>query len=39
MHRFDSLGDSLPSIDWKSQTLKSFHRNFYKVNLNQTQQP
>jgi hypothetical protein len=31
MQKFDSLGDSLRSIDWKSQSLKSFARNFYKV--------
>ena len=31
MQRFDSLGDSLASVDWKGQTLKKFSRNFYKV--------
>ena len=28
---FDSLGDSLTTVDWKKQTLKTFARNFYKV--------
>jgi hypothetical protein len=36
MQRFDNLGDSLPSIDWRSQTLKQFARNFYKVILTLT---
>ena len=31
MNKFDSLGDSLASIDWSHQKLKPFEKNFYKV--------
>lgn len=31
MHKYDNFGDTLPKIDWKSQTLKKYANNFYKV--------
>lgn len=32
MQKFDNLGESLHSINWKDANLKSFEKNFYRVN-------